>query len=89
MDAKSSRLVPELAPGLYQRITISDTGQGMAKDVLDRIFEPFFTTKEKGQGTGLGLSVAHGIVKKLGGKTTAYSEPEKGTTFSIYLPVLD
>jgi PAS domain S-box-containing protein len=89
MDAESSRLVPDLAPGIYQRITVSDTGHGMNKETLDRIFEPFFTTKTQGQGTGLGLSVAHGIVKKLGGKTTAYSEPGKGTTFSIYLPVLD
>lgn len=89
IDPKSAKLVSELTPGTYQRISISDTGHGMAKDVIDRIFEPFFTTKEQGKGTGLGLSVAHGIIKKHGGKTSAYSEPGKGSTFSIYLPVLE
>lgn len=89
VDPKSAKLIPELTPGAYQRITITDTGQGMNKEVIDRIFEPFFTTKEQGKGTGLGLSVAHGIIKKHGGKTTAYSEPGKGSTFCIYLPVLE
>jgi PAS domain S-box-containing protein len=89
IDPKSAELVSELTSGTYQRITISDTGHGMTNDVLDRIFEPFFTTKEQGSGTGLGLSVAHGIIKKHGGKTTAYSELGKGSTFSIYLPVME
>lgn len=88
LDENSARLVHDIKPGLYQRITITDNGRGIPPGVLERIFDPFFTTKKKGEGTGLGLSVAHGIIKNHNGKITAYSEPGKGTTFSIYLPVL-
>ncbi len=78
---------PEAKPGQYVKISVSDTGTGMDPDVLDHVFEPFFTTKEQGKGTGLGLSMAYGIVKQHEGLIYAYSQPEKGTRFEIYLPI--
>ncbi len=76
----------DLQVGHYARITVSDNGCGMDRATLDRVFDPFFTTKPAGQGTGLGLSVVHGIVRAHSGAVTAYSQPGKGTTFRIYLP---
>ena len=68
-------------------VKIADTGPGIPKEVLAKIFDPFFTTKEVGKGTGLGLSISYSIVEKLGGTITVESEVDKGTTFTIALPI--
>ena len=80
---------PELRSGSYIKIAVSDTGQGMEPYVLERIFNPFYTTKEKGEGTGMGLSVVHGIVKNGGGSIFVQSEPGKGSCFEILFPVIE
>jgi len=77
-----------LAPGAYVRLTVRDTGVGISREIKERIFEPFFTTKAVGKGTGMGLAVAHGIVKSYGGCIYADSDPGKGAAFHVLLPVI-
>ena len=77
----------DLEPGTYVCLTIADTGTGMDKNIIEKIFDPFFTTKEVGKGTGMGLSVVHGIIKSMKGAIQVYSEPGKGAEFRVCLPV--
>ena len=77
----------DIEPGIYACLTIADTGVGMNKDLTEKIFDPFFTTKKQGKGTGMGLSVVHGIVMRMNGAIQVYSEPGKGTQFHVYLPL--
>ena len=76
----------DLAPGSYLKLTVSDTGNGMTPEVLEKIFDPYFTTKEKGKGTGLGLAVVHGILKRHRAAITVEATPAKGSTFHVYFP---
>jgi PAS domain S-box-containing protein len=86
LNKKAATKFPELEPGPYVRLTVSDTGRGMDKETLERVFDPYFTTKEKDVGTGLGLAVVRGIVRKYGGAIAVTSTPAKGTTFTVLLP---
>jgi PAS domain S-box-containing protein len=79
----------ELLPGRYLHLTVSDTGKGIDPSAIGRIFDPFFTTKPKGEGTGMGLSVVHGIVTGLGGAITVESVPGRGARFDVFLPALE
>lgn len=77
-----------VAPGDFLKISIEDTGTGMAKDVQEKVFDPFFTTKGPGEGTGMGLASVHGITSDLGGFVSLYSEPGQGTSMNIFLPLI-
>jgi len=85
----AARSIVDLMPGSYMELSISDTGSGMDTATMERIFDPYFTTKEVGKGSGLGLAVVRGIVKKHDGTITVRSEQGKGTTFTVYLPILE
>jgi len=88
LDDVGSRVAPGLRPGEYAVVAVTDTGEGMAPDVVERICEPFFTTRAEGQGTGLGLSMVYGLVQQHGGYVTVSSVPGVGTTFKVFLPVV-
>jgi len=80
---------PDMTPGVYAFLTVADTGVGMDRNITDKIFDPFFTTKEVGKGTGMGLSVVHGIATRMGGVINVYSEHGKGTEFHVCLPLTE
>ncbi|MCB2183625.1 MAG: response regulator [Desulfobulbaceae bacterium] len=86
VDEKERGHATELKSGLYVRMSIADTGTGMESDVVDRIFEPFFTTKRLGEGTGMGLSLVHGIIAELGGRVDVKSKTGQGSLFEVYIP---
>jgi PAS domain S-box-containing protein len=86
IEEENAAQAADLKPGAYVVMEVSDSGVGMAPEILAHVFEPFFSTKEAGKGTGLGLSMVYGIVRQHGGNVTVYSEPGRGTTFRVYLP---
>jgi PAS domain S-box-containing protein len=88
-DAYLVSRYPDLKPGPYVRLTVGDTGHGVAPSILERIFDPYFTTKGPGEGTGMGLAVVQGIVKRHGGMITVHSEIGKGTTFHALFPRIE
>lgn len=89
LGESDSRVGPDLPPGPYIRLTMSDTGTGIEHEIQGKIFDPFFTTKEPGQGTGLGLATVYGIVKQNGGHIEVESAPQRGATFRVHLPRIE
>jgi PAS domain S-box-containing protein len=89
VDSAFAEKHPPLIPGSHVTLTVTDTGYGIPPELMDRIFEPYFTTKPTGEGTGLGLSVLYGIVRSHGGIVTVANAPRQGTTFTVYLPIVE
>jgi len=89
LDADFAKHHPGLNPGKFVRLSVSDTGHGMSPEVIERIFDPFFSTKNKGEGTGMGLSVVHGIIKSHGGTLTVDSTPGQGSVFKAFFPAIE
>ncbi len=89
LDASSAFQLTDIRPGPYLQLTVGDTGTGMTPKIMERIFDPFFTTKDRGEGTGMGLAVVHGIVKSYGGAINTYSEEGKGTSFNVFFPIIE
>jgi len=88
LNENSTAVHPDLHPGQYVNLAVTDTGHGISQEVIGRVFDPYFTTKEVGKGAGMGLAVVHGIVKEHSGIITVNSEIGKGTTFSVFFPVI-
>ena len=86
LDLAAAHNRPDVQPGRYVRLSVTDTGTGMDEETMTRVFEPFFTTKEPGQGVGLGLAMAHGVLKQSGGFISVDSKPNAGSTFAVHLP---
>src|SRR5208337_1534910 len=89
LDADYAQTYPDIRPGCYVLVTVTDTGSGMSEEVRRRAFEPFFTTKPTGAGTGLGLSMVYGFVKQSGGHIQLYSELGRGTSVRVFLPLAE
>ena len=89
LDETYTQNNPDVVPGKYVMVAVSDTGSGMTPDIVEHAFEPFFTTKEVGEGSGLGLSMIYGFLKQSEGHATIYSEPGHGTTIRLYLPLVE
>ncbi|MEN6474023.1 MAG: response regulator [Syntrophaceae bacterium] len=89
LDQEASLTYKGLLPGRYLRLSISDNGRGIPREIIDKIFDPFFTTKERGEGSGMGLAVVHGIIADMHGAITVASQPGLGTTFHVLFPALE
>jgi len=89
LDRNFATRNPEITPGRYVCLTVNDTGHGMSEELIKRLYDPFFTTKDPDKGTGLGLSVVHGIIKSHGGTINVQSDPGKGASCNVFLPIVE